>query len=54
MSLHDMEKRAILDTLRSTGGNRTKTADQLQISIRTLRNKIAEYRKLGEVIPGDD
>ena len=54
MSLHDMEKRAILDTLRAHGGNRTKTAELLQISIRTLRNKIVEYRKLGEVIPGDD
>ncbi len=54
MPLHEMEKRAILDTLRSTGGNRTKAAEQLQISIRTLRNKIAEYRKQGEEIPGND
>ncbi len=54
MSLAEMEKRAILDTLRSTGGNRTKAADQLGISIRTLRNKIAEYRKQGDDIPGDD
>ncbi len=54
LPLHEMEKRAILDTLKATAGNRTRAAEQLQISIRTLRNKIAEYRKQGEDIPGDD
>ena len=51
--LHELEKRAILATLRGNGGNRTKAAEQLEISIRTLRNKINEYRKNGDVIPGD-
>jgi DNA-binding NtrC family response regulator len=39
-----MEKRAILDALKKTNGNRTQAAEMLQISIRTLRNKLAEYR----------
>ena len=48
--LHEMEKTAIFQALESTGGNRTKAAETLQISIRTLRNKLAEYRVQG-VLP---
>lgn len=48
VSLHELEKRAILDALEKTGGNRTQAAELLQISIRTLRNKLAEYRRDGE------
>lgn len=42
--LHELEKRAIFDALEKTNGNRTQAADLLGISIRTLRNKLAEYR----------
>lgn len=42
--LHELEKTAILRTLELTGGNRTRAAELLQVSIRTLRNKLAEYR----------
>ena len=42
--LHEMEKQAILEALKKTDGNRTHAAEMLQISIRTLRNKLAEYR----------
>jgi DNA-binding NtrC family response regulator len=42
-----MEKRAILNALQQTNGNRTQAAEMLQISIRTLRNKLAEYRDAG-------
>jgi two-component system, NtrC family, response regulator AtoC len=42
--LSEIEKEAILDTLASTRGNRNLTAEQLGISIRTLRNKLNEYR----------
>jgi two-component system response regulator FlrC len=39
-----MERRLIVATLRRTGNNRTRAAKLLGISIRTLRNKLAEYR----------
>jgi len=39
----DMEKELILRTLESCGDNRTKAAEVLQISVRTLRNKLKEY-----------
>ena len=44
LPLSEIEKKAILDTLVSTQGNRTKAAELLGISIRTLRNKLNEYR----------
>ncbi len=51
--LEEMEKQAILSALKATSGNRTKTAEMLKISIRTLRNKLNEYRAQGETIEGD-
>ncbi len=42
-SLHEMEKRLILETLEANHHNRTKVAALLGISIRTLRNKLQEY-----------
>jgi DNA-binding NtrC family response regulator len=50
MTVQEMEKALIFETLRSTGTNRTEAAKLLGISIRTLRNKLHEYRG-GEVIP---
>jgi DNA-binding NtrC family response regulator len=41
--LHELERQHILYALKETGGNRTRAADLLQISIRTLRNKLKEY-----------
>lgn len=43
-TIHDMEKELILQTLEETNGNKTKAADILGISIRTLRNKLTEYQ----------
>ena len=51
ITVADLEKRHILQTLKELGFNRTKAADQLGISIRTLRNKLNEYREQGEDIP---
>jgi DNA-binding NtrC family response regulator len=45
--LEHVERRAILDTLRHTGGNQTKAAKVLGISDRTLRDRIHRYRKQG-------
>jgi len=42
--LDQVEKECILAALDSTGGNRTRAADLLGISIRTLRNKLNEYK----------
>mgnify|MGYP006267483939 CR=1 FL=1 len=44
MTVHEVEKTLILETLRSTRNNRTQAATLLGISVRTLRNKLAEYR----------
>jgi DNA-binding NtrC family response regulator len=46
-SVKDMEKALILKTLAECGNNRTHAAKALGISIRTLRNKLKEYRLQG-------
>lgn len=53
-SLEEIEKKHILAVLEQTGGNRTQAAKVLAISSRTLRNKLALYRKQGVTIQGDD
>ncbi|MFO7751128.1 MAG: sigma-54 dependent transcriptional regulator [Desulfobacteraceae bacterium] len=45
-SLKEMEEKMIFHTLDSTEGNRTHAAKILGISVRTLRNKLNEYKKL--------
>ncbi len=47
MPIHEMEKRLILKSLAETTGNRTRAAELLGISVRTLRNKLNEYKKQG-------
>lgn len=42
---------AILTTLMAFGGNRTHTAAQLGLSIRTIRNHIRRYRDQGFYVP---
>jgi two-component system response regulator FlrC len=44
LSLSEMERRLIKQTLELTNQNRTRAAEILGISIRTLRNKLNEYR----------
>ncbi len=46
-TLNDIERLVILQALQYHQGNRTHTAKALAISIRTLRNKLADYRRLG-------
>ena len=47
VTVREMEQELILATLKRTGGNRTAAAKLLGISLRTLRNKINEYREQG-------
>ena len=48
LTVHEVERRLILDTLRRTKNNRSHAAKMLGISVRTLRNKLAEYRASGQ------
>lgn len=50
LTIAELEKQAIKTALQQTGGNRTKAAELLGISIRTLRNKLQEYRDAGDPI----
>ena len=47
-SLAEMEKQAILAAMRAKDGNRAQVVALLGISIRTLRNKLQEYRESGD------
>jgi two-component system response regulator HydG len=43
ISLDEMERALIVQTLAETGGNRTKTSEILGINRRTLQNKLRQY-----------
>jgi DNA-binding NtrC family response regulator len=43
MSMDELERMAIVETLRSVGGNRTKASQVLGISLRTLQRKLKQY-----------
>jgi DNA-binding NtrC family response regulator len=42
-SMREVERHLLEATLKSTGGNRTRTAAMLGVSLRTIRNKIREH-----------
>jgi DNA-binding NtrC family response regulator len=48
-TLEDVERQVILETLRRTKGNRTQAAEKLDISTRTIRNKLKKYEEEGYI-----
>jgi two-component system response regulator FlrC len=51
LSLPELERFWLLSTLAALDGNRTHCSQQLDIALRTVRNKINEYRGQGFEIP---
>jgi DNA-binding NtrC family response regulator len=49
--MEEVEQELIIETLSHCLGNRTRAAEILGISIRTLRNKLMEYRTAGIAVP---
>ncbi|MFQ5877416.1 MAG: sigma-54-dependent transcriptional regulator [Acidobacteriota bacterium] len=47
-TMEEIERDAILRTLRETGGNRTRAAEILGIGLRTLQRKLREYGQVGD------
>jgi DNA-binding NtrC family response regulator len=47
LTMDEIERRAILDALERTGGNRTQAAEMLGIGLRTLQRKLKEYKLAG-------
>jgi DNA-binding NtrC family response regulator len=43
VTLQEAEKQLLERTLKATGGNRTRAAEMMGVSLRTVRNKIREY-----------
>jgi DNA-binding NtrC family response regulator len=43
VTLQSIERQLLEKTLQATGGNRTRTAELMGLSLRTVRNKIREY-----------
>ena len=46
-TVDEMERRLIGSMLLQTAHNKTRAAEKLGISLRTLRNKLREYRSAG-------
>jgi DNA-binding NtrC family response regulator len=54
MSVREMERTLIMETLQAMNGNRTQAAKVLGISLRTLRNKLHEYQGGSTVKASDE
>lgn len=52
LKLQDLERETIVKVLKAEEGNRGRTAEVLGVSVRTLRNKINQYRNEGSLPPG--
>lgn len=49
LTLAQIERRAVIETLRACGGNRVRTARQLGVSEKTIYNKIKQYKLAGRI-----
>lgn len=49
LSLEDMEREIILVALRFYHCNKTKTAEALKVSVRTIQNKLVQYVEQGHL-----
>lgn len=54
VTLAEAERALILQTLQRFGGNRTRAARMLGVSLRTIRNKIREMKADGIEVPGPE
>src|SRR5918996_4670314 len=54
ISVREMERALIMETLQAMNGNRTQAAKVLGISLRTLRNKLREYQGGPRIKAGDE
>ena len=52
--LEEIERQMILHTLEKTGNNKTRAAEMLEISLKTLHNKLNSYRAKGILRNGQD
>ena len=50
--MKDVERDLIVKTLRETGNNRTRAAEAIGVSVRTIRNKLKEYAISDDEIKG--
>jgi len=53
-TVEEAERRLILRTLESTGGNKTRAAEVLRISLKTLHNKLKEYSHACAGVAGEE
>jgi DNA-binding NtrC family response regulator len=51
MTVDEAEQKLILATLEASGGNKTRAADTLGISLKTLHNKLNRMKESGEPSP---
>jgi len=54
LTMEEIERRAILNALERTGGNRTRAASILGIGLRTLQRKLKEYGEIGSADESKD
>jgi DNA-binding NtrC family response regulator len=52
--IEEVERQMILRTLRKTDNNKTRAAELLQISLKTLHNKLRYYRENGLLTEGEE